>query len=387
MANAAEARRVWSPLVSVPAVRANRVHPLGGAYLVIAGPRLGDAAEAIGRALAPRSVQMKILLSWSSGKDSAWALHVLQQQHPGSVAGLLTTINEAVQRVAMHAVRRDVLEAQARAAGLPLRIVPIPDPCSNEEYEARMRVAVADAVADGFTHMAFGDLFLEDVRRYRETHLANTGLTPLFPLWQLPTPQLADGHDRRRPARAVSPAWTRAILDPTFAGREFDASLLAALPAGVDPCGENGEFHTCVYDGPMFTRAAPDRDRRDGHARAVRLARLACGRRPARAHEHAGSLSAADRLPDRGDDRNAVSARRGRPRGRRLRLHGAAARGPAQAARVGVHQRPLRQDRSAAPRPDPRLLGSPGRHRRRADQARLSGDGVQPAQRRRRSCR
>ncbi len=199
---------------------------------------------------------MKTLLSWSSGKDSAWALHVLQQQHPGSVAGLLTTINEAVQRVAMHAVRRDVLEAQARAAGQPLRIVAIPDPCSNEEYEARMRVCVADAVAEGFTHMAFGDLFLEDVRRYRETLLANTGLSPLFPLWQLPTPQLAAAMIVGGLRARVACVDTR-ILDSTLAGREFDASLLAALPASVDPCGENGEFHTCVYDGPMFTGAIP----------------------------------------------------------------------------------------------------------------------------------
>jgi uncharacterized protein (TIGR00290 family) len=199
---------------------------------------------------------VKTLLSWSSGKDSAWALHVLQQQHPGSVAGLLTTINEAVQRVAMHAVRRDVLEAQARAAGQPLRIVAIPDPCSNEEYEARMRVCVADAVAEGFTHMAFGDLFLEDVRRYRETLLANTGLSPLFPLWQLPTPQLAAAMIAGGLRARVACVDTR-ILDSTLAGREFDASLLAALPSSVDPCGENGEFHTCVYDGPMFTGAIP----------------------------------------------------------------------------------------------------------------------------------
>ena len=199
---------------------------------------------------------MKTLLSWSSGKDSAWALHVLQQQHPGSVAGLLTTINEAVQRVAMHAVRRDVLEAQARAAGQSLRIVAIPDPCSNEEYEARMRVCVADAVAEGFTHMAFGDLFLEDVRRYREQLLASTGLSPLFPLWQLPTPQLAAAMIAGGLRARVACVDTR-ILDSTLAGREFDASLLAALPTSVDPCGENGEFHTCVYDGPMFTGAIP----------------------------------------------------------------------------------------------------------------------------------
>jgi uncharacterized protein (TIGR00290 family) len=197
---------------------------------------------------------MKILLSWSSGKDSAWALHVLRQRYPGAVAGLLTTINEAVQRVAMHAVRRDVLEAQAAATGLPLRIVPIPDPCSNDEYESRMRVSTEQAVRDGFTHVGFGDLFLEDVRRYRERNLAGTGLTPLFPLWQMPTPALAremiDGGLRARLACVD----TR-VLDESFAGREFDSALLADLPAGVDPCGENGEFHTCVYDGPMFERA------------------------------------------------------------------------------------------------------------------------------------
>ena len=197
---------------------------------------------------------MRILLSWSSGKDSAWALHMLRRTNPGAVAGLLTTINEAVQRVAMHAVRRDVLEAQARAAGLPLRIVPIPDPCSNDEYEARMRRCVDEMCRDGFTHVAFGDLFLEDVRQYRETHLTGTGLTPLFPLWQIPTRQLADEMIAGGLRARLSCVDTR-ILDASFAGREFDPRLLADLPPGVDPCGENGEFHTCVYDGPMF--AAP----------------------------------------------------------------------------------------------------------------------------------
>jgi uncharacterized protein (TIGR00290 family) len=199
---------------------------------------------------------VKILLSWSSGKDSAWALHVLRRRHPGAVAGLLTTINEAVQRVAMHAVRRDVLEAQAAAANLPLRIVPIPDPCSNDEYEARMRLCIEQVVREEFTHLAFGDLFLEDVRRYRERNLAGTGLTPLFPLWQIPTRQLAremiDGGLRARLACVD----TR-VLDASFAGREFDASLLADLPPSIDPCGENGEFHTCVYAGPMFDRPLP----------------------------------------------------------------------------------------------------------------------------------
>ncbi|HZM60970.1 MAG TPA: hypothetical protein VFB85_14265 [Vicinamibacterales bacterium] len=194
---------------------------------------------------------MKILLSWSSGKDSAWALHMLNQQHPGSVASLLTTVNEAVNRVAMHAVRRDVLEAQAAAAGLPLVVVPIPHPCSNEEYEARMRTAVAAAVANGFTHVAFGDLFLEDVRKYREERLAGTGLEPLFPVWGLPTAQLAEDMMAAGLRARLACVDTR-VLDASFIGREFDRSLLADLPSGIDPCGEKGEFHSCVYAGPMF---------------------------------------------------------------------------------------------------------------------------------------
>jgi uncharacterized protein (TIGR00290 family) len=194
---------------------------------------------------------MKVLLSWSSGKDSAWALHILNHAHPGCVGGLLTTVNEAVDRVAMHAVRRDVLEAQAAAAGVPLRVVPIPQPCPNEIYEERMREAVASAVREGFTHAAFGDLFLEDVRRYREERLAGSGLVPLFPVWGIPTPALAgqmlDGGLRARLACVD----TR-VLDASFVGREWDRALLRELPAGVDPCGEKGEFHTCVYAGPMF---------------------------------------------------------------------------------------------------------------------------------------
>ena len=196
---------------------------------------------------------MKILLSWSSGKDSAWALHVLNGMYPGRVGRLLTTINEDADRVAMHGVRRRVLEAQAEATGLPLHIVPIPHPCPNEVYEARMRDAVAAACSEGFTHAAFGDLFLADVRRYREAKLAGTGLTPLFPLWEIPTPELAgqmlDGGLRAR----ISCVDTR-VLDASFVGREWDRALLRALPPAVDPCGENGEFHTCVYAGPMFTQ-------------------------------------------------------------------------------------------------------------------------------------
>lgn len=194
---------------------------------------------------------MKILLSWSSGKDSAWALHVLNRQHPGAVAALLTTVNEAMDRVAMHGVRRAVLEAQARAANLPLHVVHIPHPCPNDVYEAQMRAAVVDACANGFTHVAFGDLFLEDIRRYREEKLADSGLEPLFPVWGIPTRELAqqmiDGGLRAR----IACVDTRK-LDASFAGREFDGALLRDLPASVDACGENGEFHTCVYGGPMF---------------------------------------------------------------------------------------------------------------------------------------
>jgi uncharacterized protein (TIGR00290 family) len=195
---------------------------------------------------------MKVLLSWSSGKDSAWTLHVLNQQHPGAVQGLLTTTNAAFDRVAMHAVRRELLEAQARAARLPLHVVPLPWPCSNEAYEALMAEAVLGFVADGFTHVAFGDLFLEDVRNYRETRLAGTGLTPLFPIWKtmstadLAREMVAGGLEAR--LTCVDPR----RLDRSFAGRRFDTALLADLPPGVDPCGENGEFHSFAYAGPMF---------------------------------------------------------------------------------------------------------------------------------------
>jgi uncharacterized protein (TIGR00290 family) len=196
---------------------------------------------------------MKILLSWSSGKDSAWALHLLNQQHPGSVHGLLTTVNQAMNRVAMHGVHIDILEAQARAAGLPLQVVQIPHPCPNEIYEERMSQAIADARATGFTHVAFGDLFLEDIRRYREEKLAGTGLEPLFPVWGIPTRALAaqmiEGGLRARLACID----TR-VLDARFAGRKFDAALLRDLPESVDACGERGEFHSCVFAGPMFTQ-------------------------------------------------------------------------------------------------------------------------------------
>jgi uncharacterized protein (TIGR00290 family) len=197
-----------------------------------------------------------ILVSWSSGKDSAWVLHQLKQDPTVKVGGLLTTMNDAFDRVAMHAVRRRLLEAQSQAAGVPLRTVPLPWPCSNEHYEASMQTAVETAVADGFTHVAFGDLFLEDVRRYREEKLAGTGLIPIFPLWGMPTAALAeqmiDGG-----LRAVLTCVNPAQLDRSFAGRQFDRALLRDLPAGVDPCGERGEFHSFAYAGPMYSAPIP----------------------------------------------------------------------------------------------------------------------------------
>ena len=194
---------------------------------------------------------MKILVSWSTGKDSAWTLHLLRRDAIGRPAALLTTVNEAFDRVAMHAVRADVLRAQADAAGLPLITIPLPWPCSNAVYEERLAHAVRAAVADGFTHVAFGDLFLRDIRHYREERLAASGLTPIFPLWDRPTDALAremiDG-GLRATLTSVDPR----VLPASFAGRAFDEALLRDLPPGVDPCGENGEFHTCVTAGPMF---------------------------------------------------------------------------------------------------------------------------------------
>ena len=196
---------------------------------------------------------MKILVSWSSGKDSAWMLHVLKRDPSIEIGGLLTTMNEHFDRVAMHAVRRHLLEAQAEAAGVPLRTVPLPWPCSNDEYEARMRSAVARAVDEGFTHVAFGDLFLDDVRRYREEKLAGTGLTPMFPVWGIPTDALA-AEMVASGLKSVLTCVNPKLLDRSFAGRTFDRQLLADLPAGVDKCGERGEFHSFAYAGPMFRR-------------------------------------------------------------------------------------------------------------------------------------
>lgn len=194
----------------------------------------------------------KVLLSWSSGKDSVWALHLLQQQPDVQVAALVTTFNSAANRVAMHAVRRALVEAQAQRVGIPLWAVDLPWPCSNLEYEERMRAVCQRASAEDITAVAFGDLFLQDIRDYRVQQLQGTGLEALFPVWQIPTAQLARDMitaGLKAKLTCVDPA----KLQKTFAGRDYDLSLLEALPPAIDPCGENGEFHTFVYNAPVFS--------------------------------------------------------------------------------------------------------------------------------------
>jgi uncharacterized protein (TIGR00290 family) len=198
----------------------------------------------------------KALLSWSSGKDSAWTLHTLRQQGQYDIVGLLTTVNERYDRVAMHAVRVELLRAQAAAAGVPLWEVPIPDACSNAQYETAMRAVIERARAAGISAVAFGDLFLADIRAYRERQLAGTGLTPVFPLWLRPTRALA-GEMLNAGLEAVLTCVDPAKLAAKFVGRVFDEALLVALPEGIDPCGENGEFHTFVHAGPMFSKTVP----------------------------------------------------------------------------------------------------------------------------------
>lgn len=194
------------------------------------------------------------LLSWSSGKDAAWALQVLRQVGEVEVVGLLTATNATFERVAMHGVREALLEAQAEAVGLPLWKVPLPWPCSNEAYRARMAQVCSEAVAQGIEAMAFGDLFLEDIREYRVQNLAGTALRPLFPIWHSDTATLARDMVAAGLKASLVCVDPRA-LEPSFAGRAFDAELLAELPPTVDPCGERGEFHTFAWDGPMFRQA------------------------------------------------------------------------------------------------------------------------------------
>lgn len=198
----------------------------------------------------------KVLLSWSSGKDSAWTLHVLRQNPDVELVGLLTTVNTQFKRVAMHGIRYELLKLQAEAAGLPLWEIPLPWPCSNEVYEQAMAGACRKAVESGIRAIAFGDLFLEDVRRYREERLRGTGLEPAFPLWGRDTRELIsemiDGGLRARIV-CVDPS----KMHPDLAGRDLDHELLRQLPETVDPCGENGEFHTFTYAGPMFRESIP----------------------------------------------------------------------------------------------------------------------------------
>jgi uncharacterized protein (TIGR00290 family) len=211
----------------------------------------------------------KALISWSSGKDSAFALHEVRRVGEFDVVGALTTVTETFDRVSIHGVRQEILHAQCAAAGLPPRIVPIPYPCPNAIYEARMAEAVARATREGITHIIFGDLFLADIKAYREQKLAGTGITPVFPLWQRPTLPLA-----RAMIESGMEAYIATVdlkkLPAEFAGRKFDFRLLADLPDGVDPCGENGEFHTCVVAGPIFSRpiavTVGERVERDGYA-------------------------------------------------------------------------------------------------------------------------
>ncbi len=204
-------------------------------------------------------MKKRVLLSWSSGKDSAWALHLLRQRNDIELVALLTTFNQAADRVAMHAVRRTLVRIQADRAGLPLWEVELPWPCSNDQYEAIMTGVCQRAVLERIDQIAFGDLYLRDVRAYRERQLAGTGLEPIFPLWDIPTRQLAEAMIAggiRAKLTCVDPS----RLSHDFAGREFDRALLEALPASVDPCGEGGEFHTFVYASPAFRQPIPVRD-------------------------------------------------------------------------------------------------------------------------------
>jgi uncharacterized protein (TIGR00290 family) len=194
----------------------------------------------------------KILFAWSSGKDSAMALHELQQSNGREIVALLTTITEGYERISMHGVRAELLDSQAASIGLPLTKVWIPQESSLDEYERHMGAALDPFVRQGISGVAFGDIFLEDLRKDREDKLARVGLTGLFPIWKRDTTELA-GRFITAGFKAIITCVDTEVLDASFAGRAFDEQLLDDLPAGVDPCGENGEFHSFTYDGPIFS--------------------------------------------------------------------------------------------------------------------------------------
>lgn len=199
-------------------------------------------------------MRKKILMSWSSGKDSAWALYCLQQNPEFEVVGLFTTVNEEFNRVSMHGVRTELVQQQADSLGLPLEIISLPNPCTNEQYSQLMQTFVADAKARGVTAMAFGDMLLEDVRAFREKQLKEAGIEAIFPLWGLAT-HLIPQDMFNAGLRALITCLDPSKVPPHFAGLELGPEVLAALPAEVDLCGENGEYHTFVFDGPMFNTA------------------------------------------------------------------------------------------------------------------------------------
>jgi uncharacterized protein (TIGR00290 family) len=198
-------------------------------------------------------MKKKTLLSWSSGKDSAWALHLVQQDPRIELLGLFTVMNQKYSRVSMHATRSEMLHCQAEAVGLPIETISLPDPCTNEQYDAIMRHFVTESVNKGIECMAFGDLFLEDVRKYRENQLKGRGIDPLFPLWGIPTSDLAE-----QMLSAGLEAYVSSVdlkkLPSRFAGQKWSRNLIAEFPKDCDPCGENGEIHTIAVGGPMFQK-------------------------------------------------------------------------------------------------------------------------------------
>jgi uncharacterized protein (TIGR00290 family) len=198
-------------------------------------------------------MKRRTLLSWSSGKDSAWALHLLRQDPGIDLLGLFTVMNEKFDRVSVHSTRRELLQRQADAVGLPLQTINLPDPCTNEQCDTIMREFVMQSAAQGVQCMAFGDLFLEDVRKYREDQVSGTGIDPVFPMWGIPTRKLAE-----QMLSAGLDAYVSSVdlkkLPARFAGKKWSRELISELPQDVDPCGENGEIHTIAVGGPMFRR-------------------------------------------------------------------------------------------------------------------------------------